>query len=951
MAVTVKPREETPSITGTQSPWYTSEPAEVIRRLDTDTDKGLSQAVAAERLEQYGPNELIDKGVKSPWAILWEQMTNPLVLLLLGAALVSIFLGKFDSVIAIMAIVVINAILGVSQEYRAEQAIAALKKMAAPLVRVRRDGIVTDIESRTLVPGDVVLLEAGTIIPADARLVEAANVQVAEAALTGESQPVDKSIRALESADTPVADRSNMVYMGTAVTYGRGTAVIVDTGMKTELGRIANLIQSVEEEKTPMQKRMDEVGIALFRLAIGVMIFAFIVGVLTGQPILPQGEAAAKEDSVLLTAVSIAVAVVPEGLPAVVTLALALGAQRMLRKRALIRKLPAVETLGSVTTICSDKTGTLTENRMTVRLVDVAGNVASLEEVIDDGRATFLSMNGATPQPNVAQAMLLTGNALCNDADLQTDDAGNFRAVGDPTEGALLVAAARYNLYKTHLDEMFPRVAEVPFSSERKRMSTIHRSAPFTGQTQEEQTVNTVIESLMISTEAQLVAVTKGGVDSVLEVCDRVWMDGEPKPLTSEVRDRILKSNDELASNGLRVLGMGFRRLMDLPDEPTVDQVENRLIFLGMVGIIDPPRPEVKVAVHTAREAGIRPVMITGDHPMTAFSIARELNIAKEDDRIVTGKELETMPQDELEKIVETVPVFARVAPEHKLRIVTALQTKGHIVAMTGDGVNDAPALKKADIGVAMGITGTAVSKEASSMVILDDNFATIVAAVEEGRTIFENVRRFIKYLVASNTGELIVLIMTQLISGMTLPLTTLQILWMNLITDGVPALALGVEQGERNAMKRAPYPPNMSMFGMGMTRHIALVGLTLGLTGIALGYWAWSNNLVAANGNPAWNTMVFIFLTIAQMGHAWGLRSHRESSFTLPFFGNPLLLGAVVFTVVVQLLVVYMPFFNNIFGTNPLTGPQLLLCMVLSTVVFIVVELEKVLIRRGVLK
>ncbi|MCL4247702.1 MAG: cation-translocating P-type ATPase [Anaerolineae bacterium] len=929
------------------------EPDEVLRRLDTRIATGLSQTVADQRFAQYGPNELIDKGVKSPWAILWEQLTNPLVLLLLGAAAISIFLGKFDSVIAILAIVVINAILGVSQEYRAEQAMAALKKMAAPLVRVRRDGQVMDIESRFLVPGDVVLLEAGSIVPADGRLVEAANLQVAEAALTGESQPVDKKIRALESADAQVGDRENMVYMGTAVTYGRGTAVIVETGMKTELGRIADLIQSVEEEQTPMQKRMAEVGVALFRLAVGVMIFALIVGILTGQPLLPPSDAGSNEESVLLTAVSIAVAVVPEGLPAVVTVALALGAQRMLRRRALIRKLPAVETLGSVTTICSDKTGTLTENRMTVRLIDVAGNVSSLEEVVDDGRMMLLSRNGSTPPPNVAQAMLLTGNALCNDAILQDEASGdrNYRAIGDPTEGALVVAAARYKLFKTHLDEMFPRVAEVPFSSERKRMSTIHLSAPFEGQTQEERLINKVIEELMISTEAQWVAVTKGGVDSILDVCDRVWIDGAPAPMTPEWRERILESNDRLAKDGLRVLGMGFRRLKEMPDPVTVDDIEQKLIFLGMVGINDPPRPEVKVAVATAREAGIRPVMITGDHPMTAFSIARELDIANEEDRVVTGRDLQTMPQEKLEQIVDEVPVFARVAPEHKLRIVRALQSKGHIVAMTGDGVNDAPALKKADIGVAMGITGTAVSKEASSMVILDDNFATIVSAVEEGRTIFENVRRFIKYLVASNTGELIVLIMTQLISGMTLPLTTLQILWMNLITDGVPALALGVEQGERNAMKRKPYPPSMSMFGLGMTRHIAIVGLTLGLTGIALGYWAWSNNLLAANGNPAWNTMVFIFLTIAQMGHAWGLRSHRESTFTLPFFSNPLLLGAIVFTVVVQLLAVYLPFFNRIFGTNPLTGSQLVLCMVLSTVVFIVVELEKLLIRRGVLK
>jgi Ca2+-transporting ATPase len=496
----------------------------------------------------------------------------------------------------------------------------------------------------------------------------------------------------------------------------------------------------------------------------------------------------------------------------------------------------------------------------------------------------------------------------------------------------------------------YPRIGEVPFSSERKRMTTIHRVGNAVSNLSPEELAVRYLFRAVEQTK-EFVSFTKGGVDSLLDACNRVWMEGEPIPMTPELRQRIEDSNNDMAKNGLRVLGLAYRRMLEIPETLNVENMEREMIFVGMVGIIDPPRAEVKEAVRVAREAGVRPVMITGDHPLTAFSIARELNIAGENDRVLTGHELAHMSQAELETYVEKVPVYARVSPEHKLNIVQALQTKGHIVAMTGDGVNDAPALKKSDIGVAMGITGTAVSKEASDMVILDDNFATIVSAVEEGRTIYENVRRFIKYLLASNTGELFVLLGTQLIAGMGLPLTTLQILWMNLITDGVPALALGVEHGERGAMKRAPYAPNESVFGRGMARHIVLIGLTLGITGLALGYWAWSSNLVNAQGQPVWNTMVFIFLTVAQMGHAWGLRSHRESTFTLPFFSNKLLLGAVIFTVVVQLLAVYLPFFNTIFHTAPLTLEQLALCLVLSTLVFIVVELEKLLIRRGVLK
>ncbi len=919
--------------------WHMIEADTVIRQLETNPSAGLSEAEVQKRLARYGANELVEKPLKSPWAILWEQMTNPLVLLLVFAAVISAFLGKVDSVIAIMAIVIINAVLGVVQEYRAEQAMAALKKMAAPLVRVRRAGRVLDIQSRDLVPGDVVLLEAGSIVPADARLIESINLSVQEASLTGESQPVEKDITTLTSADLPLGDRRNMVYMGTAVTYGRGTAVVAETGMQTELGRIAELIQSVESDQTPLQRRMDEVGKVLLVGAVIVMIIAFVVGLVTGDPL----------DMVLLNAVAIAVAVVPEGLPAVVTIALALGAQRMLRRNALIRRLPAVETLGSVTTICSDKTGTLTENKMRVQVVDVAGHNTAIQDLYEHRLTDVVNANGAAHSYDRAHALLMAGNMLCNDAIIEPDprDSERFVVIGDPTEGAMVVAATRYGLTKEHMDAIFKRVGEVPFASERKRMTTAHL---LQSQVMMATPEDTYLMNLMGANRYDYIAFSKGAVDSLLDVCTHVWIDGTVVPLSDEQRSRVETANNDMAQNGLRVLGTAYRYLDALPPNWKHETVEHDMIFIGMVGIIDPPRPEVKDAVAVCRQAGIRPVMITGDHPLTALNIARQLHIAQDGDRVITGQELNRMTMEELEAVVEHVPVFARVSPEHKLNIVQALQNKGHIVAMTGDGVNDAPALKRSDIGVAMGITGTAVSKEAADMVIIDDNFTTIVSSVEEGRTIYDNVRRFIKYLLASNTGELIVLLLTQLIGGMSIPLTTLQILWMNLITDGIPALALGVEQAEPGSMKRAPYAPNESMFGRGLGRHILLVGAVLGITGLALGYWAWSNNIMAANGALAWNTMVFMFLTLAQMGHALALRSHRESLFTIGLRGNRLLIGAVILTVILQLMAIYLPFFNNLFQTNPLTLGQLGVCLVLSTIVFWAVELEKLLIRRGIL-
>ncbi len=933
--------------------WHTQDASKVLAQLQVKPDVGLDDATAKQRITQYGPNELVEKAGTTIAELLWEQLTNPLVLLLIGASILSGLLGKWDSVIAISAIVVLNAILGVYQEYRAEQAMAALKKMAAPMVRVRRSGKVLDIAARDLVPGDIVLLEAGSVIPADSRLYENANLQVQEASLTGESQPVEKSVDTLKDDNAPLGDRHNMLYMGTSVTYGRGLAVVVETGMKTQLGRIADLIQTVEQEKTPLQRRLAELGKVLLVAALVVMGIAFVIGIITGQPILPPADAVgAESESVLLNAVAIAVAVVPEGLPAVVTVALALGAQRMLRRRALIRKLPAVETLGSVTTICSDKTGTLTENRMTVTIVDVAHKTDPIQAVVEKGMTGLMSQNGKAPPHDRAQALLLAGNALCNDAVLEEDPnhPDRFRAIGDPTEGALVIAAAKFGVDKRHMDLAFPRVGEVPFSSERKRMTTVHHLDASVQVGAGEG----YFRELLKQRGVEYLAVTKGSVDGLLDVCNRVYLDtDEIVPLDAEWRARVTQQNDEMAKNGLRVLGMAFHRWPELPTQWSPEAVEKDLVFMGMVGIIDPPRKEVKDAVAICKTAQIRPVMITGDHPLTAFAIAKELGIANEGDRVLTGHDLSKMNQKELEDVVEKVSVYARVSPENKLNIVQALQSKGHVAAMTGDGVNDAPALKRANIGVAMGITGTAVTKEASDMVLVDDNFATIVAAVEEGRTIYDNVRRFIKYLLASNTGELFVLLASQLVAGLGLPLTTLQILWMNLITDGIPALALGVESSEKGVMKRAPYLPNESLFGRGLGRHIVIVGMVMGITGLLLGIWAHGQFTAGVAGFQAntWNTMVFFFLTVAQMGHALALRSHTESFFTLPFFSNRVLVGAVVVTIALQLIAVYAPFFNNIFNTAPLTGEQLLICAVLSLVVFVAAEIEKLLMRRGVLK
>ena len=901
----------------------------MLQQLDTDATRGLTQAKATRRLERYGVNELLEPVAESPWQILWHQLAATMVLILIVSALISAILGDYRDAVAILAIVAFNAVLGFRQEYQAQHAIAALKKLAVPRVKVRRDGAVEEISARQLVPGDIVLLETGSLVPADCRLLKTSNLRIQEASLTGESEPAHKNSKTLEIADLPLGDRCNIAYMGTTVTYGSGIAVVTETGMNTELGQIATAIETADKTPTRLQQRLEQFSQGLAIAILALVAIIFILGLLRGENV----------KLMFLTAVSLGVAAVPEGLPAVVTITLALGAKRMLKNQALIRNLPAVETLGSVTTICSDKTGTLTENNMTVTFLAVAGQRVDLTARLRHAEPVLSPSEERSPllRENPALALLLTAAALCNDALLASDrdKSKSFRALGDPTEGALVVAAARLGLWKSTLEQFFPRMTEIPFDEERKRMTTVHQ-LPSTSIPMPD--VLKPIEFWLRSPlNPPCVAFTKGGVKSILEICDRVWIDGQTEPFSDIWRERIIDENNQLAQNGMRVLGVAFC-FLELSSLCKVGELlEENLIFVGLVGMLDPARPEVKEAVQTCVRAGIRPVMITGDQPLTALHIARELNIAKSD-RVLTGQDLAQLSTDELADLVEDVSVYARVSPQQKLAIVEALQSRGHIVAMTGDGANDAPALRKADIGVAMGIIGTDVAKEAADMVLLDDNFATIVAATREGRAIYDNIRKFIRYTLTGNCGELWVILLAPFL-GMPLPLLPLQILWINLLADGLLALALSVEPAERNVMSRLPYQPNENIFGRGVGRDIVWVGLLLGLILLAVAYRYRSAN------QTNWRTMIFATLAFSRIGLAQTMRSERDSLFRIGLLSNKLLLGAVVLTFALQLAVVYVPFLQEIFKTTTLSTVDLTVSLVLSTAAFWSVELEKWLI------
>jgi len=919
-------RGPSPTAAAGEAPWHTLAAPAVLDRLGVDAETGLTEGEATARLGRFGANELVETGGRSPWRIIWEQVTATMVLILIVAAALSALLGDWKHAGAILAIVILFALLGFVQEYRAEQAMAALKRLAVPVVRVRRGGRVEELPASELVPGDVVLLEAGNLVPADGRLLEGANLRIQEAALTGESEPVEKVVEPVADRERSLGDRRNMAYMGTVVTYGRGVLAVVETGMRTELGKIATLLQGVKAEQTPLQRRLDQLGKTIGVIALVVAALIFAVGFLEGQSL----------EVMFLTAISVAVAAVPEGLPAVVTITLALGAQRMLKRRALLRKLPATETLGSVTTICSDKTGTLTENRMTVVALDVADRRTDLEQHVDADGHPLAEVADVHP----SEALLLAGGALCNDALLQATPAGEkLVVIGDPTEGALVVAADRFGLDKAALEAALPRVAELPFDSERKRMTTVHE---WPGSVAERPAGLAAVDAI----DAPYVAFSKGAADGLLDRTSRIWTEQGAQPFDDGWRRRVEAAATELAAQGMRVLGVAFQPLAAIPADPAAE-LERDLVFVGMVGIIDPPRLEVAAAVRTCQTAGIRPVMITGDHALTALHIAKEIGIAGPGrDRVLTGPELERMSDAELGAVVEEVPVYARVSPEHKLRIVGALQRRGLVVAMTGDGVNDAPALKRADIGVAMGITGTDVSKEAADMVLRDDNFATIVAAVEEGRTIYDNLRKFVKFSIAGNIGKVMVVffgtVLLGPLLGMPLALLPLQLLFLNLLTDGLLGLGLGVDPAERNVMRRPPTAPGAGIFAGGLARHIVQTGVVIGLVCLGVGVTAWQV------GHDNWQTMLFTSLATAQMGQALAIRSSYDSLFTIGLRSNKVLLGMVALTFGLQMLAIYWGPMQGLFQTQALSALDLLICVGVGAFVFAVIEVEKWLSRRG---
>ncbi|BAZ28076.1 ATPase [Cylindrospermum sp. NIES-4074] len=933
--------------------WHSLEVDKALDLLDSNADSGLTPQEIQLRLQKYGPNELEESRGRSAWEILLDQFKNIMLLMLIGVALVSGGLDlwawkngqlkpgevPFKDTIAILAIVILNGILGYVQESRAEKALAALKKLSSPLVRVLRAGKLVEVAAKELVPGDVMLLEAGVQIAADGRLIEQSNLQVRESALTGEAESANKQATLVLPDDTPLGDRLNLVFQGTEVVQGRAKVLVTNTAMKTELGKIATLLDSVESEPTPLQQRMTQLGNVLVSgslILVGIVVVGGII----------QARGFGNIQELLEVSLSMAVAVVPEGLPAVITVTLALGTQRMVRQHALIRKLPAVETLGSVNTICSDKTGTLTQNKMVVQSVYTNNSAfrvtgegyAPKGEFQLDGRTIAVDEYPEIPA-------LLVACAVCNDSVLQQDQ-GQWTILGDPTEGALVTLAGKAGIEKDQWNSKLPRVGEFPFSSERKRMSVISQVEEVATGEASLTAIDPAIAGFLKS--ERYLMFTKGSPELILARSTQIHLGNHSDSLSDEQRQRILAENDQMASKGLRVLGFAYKPLSEKPPEGADEKSEQNLVWLGLVGMLDAPRPEVRAAVQECREAGIRTVMITGDHQLTARAIATDLGIAQAGDRVLTGQELQRMSDQELEENVDLVSIYARVAPEHKLRIVQALQRRGRFVAMTGDGVNDAPALKQADIGIAMGITGTDVSKEASDMVLLDDNFATIVAATKEGRVVYTNIRRFIKYILGSNIGEILTIAAAPILGLGGVPLTPLQILWMNLVTDGLPALALAVEPPEPDVMKRPPFSPRESIFARGLGSYMIRIGIIFAIITIALMSWAYNYTHAAGyQGNPeAWKTMVFTTLCIAQMGHAIAIRSNNQLTIEMNPLSNLFVLGSVVVTTILQLMLVYVPPLRAFFGTHYLSLSELGICIGFSALMFVWIELEKLFFR-----
>ncbi len=954
-----------------QEAWHALNTNEVLDHLKVQ-ENGLSSAEAERRLEQYGPNQLKEAPRPGFLHMLWEQLNNFVVILLIIASLVSALLGDYVEAAAIMAIVVLNAVLGIVQERRAEEALAALKKLAAPDALVMRDGRRSSIPSYNLVPGDIVFLEAGNFIPADLRLLEAVNLRVEEASLTGESLAVQKNAASVLDKNVPLGDRKNTAFMGTVVAYGRGRGVVTSTGMYTQLGLIASLLQNVDTEETPLQRRLDQLGKSLSIASLFLVAVVFIVALInqtninelfTG-PLAYLSKFAEQITEVFIIAISLAIAAVPEGLPAVVTISLALGMREMIKRHALIRKLSSVETLGSATVICSDKTGTLTQNEMTVTRMWVGGQFIHVTGTGYVPQGDFLIEDekiNVSEYPAALTALWL--GLLNNDSHLEStgeDDAQRtYRIVGDPTEGSLLVAAVKAGAIHMDIKEAYPRENEVPFDSDRKRMITIHEVAaprandpsPFTN----EKLKNWDVIAM------------KGAPDVVLELCTQYQdMDDEPKHLDQAFRERILAANDAMTKDALRVLGVAYRIVEDVPDNPAqiiMKELEHDLIFVGLLGMIDPARNEVKPALEQARIAGIRTVMITGDYPNTAKAIAETIGLLRPGKNVMTGTQLDAISDRDLKNIIEDTDVFARVSPEHKLRIVDALQANNEIVAMTGDGVNDAPAIKRADIGVAMGITGTDVAKETADMVLTDDNYASIVAAVEQGRIIYSNIRKFVFFLLSSNIAEIMIIFLATL-AGLPAPLTAIQLLWLNLITDGAPALALAVEKGDPDIMQQKPRAKNEPIVNRTMT--IGLVVQTIAqtaavLTAFGMGLLWHLEAGAQLVGNPItyilqhdWRgidvqsaeTMAFVTLSLAELFRAYTVRSERASLFSIGIFSNRYMQYAVGLSITLMLLVINVPFLQPIFNTHFLTAREWEVVLVLALLPAVAEEITKFFLR-----
>ncbi|WP_018617456.1 cation-translocating P-type ATPase [Segetibacter koreensis] len=836
-----------------------------VFELTNSSVSGLSTETAEERLLEFGANELEEKKKKPAWLLFINQFKDFMILVLIAAAIISGIAGDVTDTIIILVIVLLNAVVGFVQEYRAEKAMEALKKMAAIQAHVLRNGHPATIPSAQLVPGDIVLLEAGNAVPADLRLIETHSLRIDESALTGESVPADKAEQILEGKDLPIGDRLNMAYKSTLVTNGRARGIVVAPGMNTEIGLIARMLQQ-DEAVTPLQKRMGDFGKRLSYLILFICILLFAVGLLRGEePI-----------KMLLLSISLAVAAIPEALPALITIALAKGARRLVKKNALIRKLPAVETLGSVTFICSDKTGTLTENKMKVVQAEASGAPVFYKNISPLDCAIALNHDVKKTEINTL--------------------------LGDPTETAVVdYFGLQHSFHELNeLEQQFPRVAELPFDSDRKCMSTIHRF------------------------NNKFLIVSKGAVESIVTTLSD----------TGNVNS-ILDKAHVIAANGMRVLAYAYKISDRLPESFSYNSIEKDLTFAGIVGMIDPPREEVRLAIEECKAAGIHVVMITGDHPATASAVARQIGILSEHDLVITGSELQALSNEEFEEKVERIRVYARVSPEQKLNIVKALQHKNHFVSMTGDGVNDAPSLKSANIGVAMGINGTDVSKEAAHMILLDDNFATIVKAVKEGRRIYDNIRKFVKYIMTCNGAEIWTIFLAPII-GLPIPLLPIHILWINLVTDGLPGLALSSEKAEKDVMNRPPRAANESLFAGGIGLHIVWVGLLM--AGVTLGVQAWALH----NNDVHWQTMVFTVLSLSQLGHVLAIRSEKEFLLRQGLFSNLPLLGAVLLTFILQLTVIYLPYANQLFKTQPLSLVELFICVVASAIVFHAVEIEK---------